>query len=185
VVVDAVPNPMARQLGLPSVDGGFTLVIGFEEKAATVAWQIETLGQELRAIGTSAVSSPLPLTRYCQASADLQLPTDGQLVWKANVRPSLVAMCMQKCAETSTVAHALNGILWGSLPVTTEEATLSRVKELQSHATEAGGNLVVRVGALAWREKLPLHGRQGPDADLQKHIKRTLDPGNKLNPGRV
>jgi len=81
-------------------------------------------------------------------------------------------------------AHALNGIIHGH--ASTGESLHQVIQLLAGPTADVGSNLVVRRCPTAWKKKsLPVWGRPGSDRDLMRHVKRTLDPQNVFNPGRL
>jgi glycolate oxidase FAD binding subunit len=89
------------------------------------------------------------------------------------VPPSKVAECVQKLATTSQDAlihaHGLNGIIWfhppeGSFPV--DSYTIRRCPAEE-------------------KKSLPVWGKPSVDWELMRHVKKTLDPDNVFNPGRL
>ena len=69
------------------------MVVGFEEKAATVAWQVERLGRELPAelrTTDSEFQGDLA-TLFVQKWADFPLTNPHGLTFKANVVPAATA----------------------------------------------------------------------------------------------
>jgi len=160
-----------------NVPDGWAITLAFEEKKPTVAWQTATLHEELKADSTLK-DGPAP-----------KLPGDSHaFIWRANVRPSLTGeFCNTAVALApgmTVQAHGLNGIVTGQMaePLSLEAAG-SMLAKLSSLAAE--GNVVVRRCPPAWKKLLPIWGRPTADRDLMKHIKRTLDPNNVFNPGRL
>ena len=113
------------------------------------------------------------------------------LVIKANVRPSLAAEFANAVADSHSYvllqAQALNGIVYATYPDVGDsvEQAASIVNPLLNRAIEGGGNLTVRHCPTAWKKSLRVWGRPGSDRDLMRHVKRTLDPRNVFNPGRL
>jgi glycolate oxidase FAD binding subunit len=66
-------------------------------------------------------------------------------------------------------AHALNGIVWFH---TTEEF-------------KAGGDYSIRRCPVELKKSKSVWGKHPADWDLMRHIKKTLDPDNVFNPGRL
>ena len=81
----------------------------------------------------------------------------------------------------------MSGIIYAVYPGATNsvESMSGIIKTLQSRVIEADGNLTVRRCPTAWKKDLPVWGRPGPDRELMRHVKRTLDPQNVFNPGRL
>ena len=118
-------------------------------------WQRATLLAELK-------REPVELSGAWQTVTDLQVRPASRFIGKASVRPSQVAEFANRLNRDGALVHAqpLNGIVW-----------------LHSDATP-GNEFAIRRGAT-----VPSKG--GADWELMKHVKRTLDPDNVFNPGRL
>lgn len=176
-------RPVAVHVSRAGTDIGrapwWTTVV-FEEKAATVPWQVATLQSELAAapvIGVQVLDADVPqLVRDATDASAGWLP-DGsacRFVWKAGVRPSRTAdFCLAAAglgADVSIRAEGLNGIVYGMSNTTPPGDALT---------TLAGdGSVVARRGP-------PLASRPTPDAELMRQVKRALDPRDVFNPGRL
>lgn len=166
-----------------SISNGWELRAGFEEKSETVEWQVRTLLDELRSAPVADVAADRgPL-------APLPGDSTSLFAFKANVRSSRTAEFLNaaaKCPELVLHAQALNGIVHGrsveSIPL---ERTKAIAASLGTLAAEYGGNFTVCRCPAAWKSGLPVWGKPGPDHELMKHVKRTLDPRNVFNPGRL
>jgi glycolate oxidase FAD binding subunit len=175
---------VGEALGLPIRD--WTLVVGFEDNAASVAWQIERLRAELgrpdAAVLEGAGANPL-----WAVLAEFQAAEVGPLTAVANLRPSAVARfaagldpelwAIQAHAGSGIVsAHAVDG------PGLDELAPV--VDRLRSAAVADGGNLILSRCPTAWKERLRVWGEPRPDWALAEKVKRALDPEGVMNPGR-
>jgi glycolate oxidase FAD binding subunit len=182
---------VAAQAGvkLPEFDP-WVLVVGFEEKAKTVEWQLSTLKDELKAAPSrelielrgSAVGTLLvTLTNFQAQSA-------AKYIWKANLLPSRVAEFVAMVANEPTLlvhAQALNGIVWlQSAGEEYDPTSGSRLVDLDQASLQAGGNLVVRRCPIAMKKGLRLWGRTSGETELMKLVKQTLDPNDLFNSGR-
>ena len=163
------------------VGAAWSIWVAFEEKAATVEWQIATLLEEFK----HAPMSDVVAERGPDAAARLQslvaaTAPASPFIFKANVRPSETARFCNEAAELSVPvhAHALNGIAIG-------HSTDDMLKLMTGAAQRCGGNLTIRRCPTAWKKDLPIWGKPSGDRDLMRHVKRTLDPKNVFNPGRL
>ncbi len=187
-VVELLNAAAARKLGvaLPAHDE-WVVVAGFEEKRVTVEYQVATLKSEL------ATAPARDLTEFRGPAADALLaaltqnlaePAEG-VSFKASVLPSRLAAFALDAASRHGVAvhaHGLVGVVHGHLPadVSREDAagTLARL-------TTAAGSLVVRRCPPGWAAVLPGSPTTGVAFDLMRAVKRTLDPDDLFNPGRL
>ena len=165
-----------------SHDGpSWSIWVAFQEKAATVEWQILTLMDEFK----NAPVTDATAERGAEAEARmLSLVAStypaSPFVFKANVRPSATANFCNAAARLAlrVQAHALNGIVIG-------HSTDGILKLLTGEAEKCGGNIAIRRCPTAWKKSLPIWGKPGSDRELMRHVKRTLDPMNVFNPGRL
>jgi glycolate oxidase FAD binding subunit len=165
----------------PDAASDWTVLVGFEEKATTVKWQRETLLAELK---RDAAEVPADVWERITA---LQIRLESRAVFKVNVRPSKVAELLSAVAPLGELVHAepLNGILWVHAPESLSpefDRTLVRIGEA---AQASGGNMVVRRGPTEWKRRVSVWGAPRGDWEMMRHLKRTLDPRNVFNPGRL
>lgn len=194
VAVELLNAAAARATGveLPGSDP-WVIVAGFEERAATVAWQVATLKDELKAAPVRDVTEFRgPECEPVWAGlTGLQHRPGSRLSFKATVPPSRVAAF---AAEASAAhpdvilhAHAGNGVVWGHIPSAdlTADRASAILTALAPRAAEANGNVVVRRCLVEWKKVLPVWGRPGGDHELMRTVKMRLDPKNVFNPGRL
>ena len=145
----------------PSAGSDWVVAVGFEEKQTTVNWQRETLLAELK---RDVADAPADVWERVTA---LQVRPESRSIWKISDRPSRVADVVRSLPPGALVhAEALNGIVW-------------------CHADGPVEGAVLRRGPVAAKKTLPVWGREGGDRVMMKHLKRTLDPKNVFNPGRL
>lgn len=191
-------RPVVVHVSRPGTNIGRTpwwVTVLFEEKAATVPWQVDTLLAELAAAPVVAVQrltdvDPAQLVREMTDAAAGWLPdgTACRFVWKAAVRPSRTAeFCAAAAglsADLSVRAEGLSGVVSGTIAADlTEAAAADMLRALTALAGD--GSVVVRRCPPAWKAALPVWGRPAGDAALMRHVKRTLDPNDVFNPGRL
>jgi glycolate oxidase FAD binding subunit len=181
-----------RGTNLPQHGGSWAVAAGFEEKAATVEWQVSTLLAELKSAPVREVAQVNgPAAPELWAALGGQAQSEAGLAWKANVRPSRTAEFLAAAADAhrdvQLQAHALNGIVHGVYPDLgwSAERAAAVITPLLNRAADGDGNLVVRRCPTAWKAALPVWGRPANDRDLMRHVKRTLDPKTVFNPGRL
>lgn len=167
------------------------LLIGFEEKSATVDWQVRQLNQEIPdGIGKSASEFHGNLaTLLFHKWADFPLAHSAGLTFKANMLPAMTTRFFRQAdgliPRPALVAHVGSGIVYGHWPrETTVEDAKKLLDILGRAAAEASGNLVVMRCPPAWKAVLPVWGRSTPDRVLMRAVKDKLDPGRLFNPGR-
>ena len=175
----------------PSPSGEWVLVAGYEEKAATVEWQVSTLLAELKSAPVSGVSEadgPATASLWRQLT-DLQQRRESRFVWKASVPPSTVAEVARTVSlrvQYLVHAEALNGIVWFHDPDGYDPSSAdSTLSWMEQRITAAGGSYVMRRCPTEWKRQLRVWGRPTGDRDLMRHVKRILDPNNVFNPGRL
>jgi glycolate oxidase FAD binding subunit len=188
-MIGVANQPAASLLG--SNAAGHLLVVGYEEKATTVAWQVHRLAQELPAElrKTDSEFQGDLATGLFQRWADFPLDPPGGLTFKANLVPAATAEFFQKAdaltPRPALIAHAGNGIVIGRWA---DEIGPERAKalldELGQAAADRAGNVVVLRCPAAWKAVVPVWGRPTPDRALMRAVKDKMDPGRVFNPGR-
>lgn len=169
----------------------WVVVVGFEEKAVTVAWQVETLKQELQTAPirdltefTGAACEPIwsALTDFQDADCGLSV--------KVSVPPSRLASFLSTASashpEVGLQSHAGNGIVQAQFPT---DMTIERAASLLGDWTrlvgELSGSVMLRRCPVAWKKVLPFWGPTHNTLTLMRTIKATLDPRDLFNPGRL
>ncbi|OWK42260.1 FAD-binding oxidoreductase [Fimbriiglobus ruber] len=181
----------AAGIRLPEFDP-WVIVAGFEEKAATVTWQLASLRDELKTAPVRDVTefrgpacSPI-----WAALTGLQTTPDSRFTFKATVLPSKMGVFATAAAaahpDLSVHAHALNGIAFGHLA---GDATADRASALLAAlaptTADANGSLTVRLCPPEWKKVLPIWGAPRGDRAVMRAVKAALDPKNVFNPGRL
>ncbi len=164
----------------------WVVVIGFEDNAASVAWQLDRLTLELgrtdliwlqddRAQPLWSALNDFPAQGDSPISIALTLKPSAALGFLANFDPSL----------WSIQTHAGNGIIrarWLGEPEL--EIVAQEIDRLRSEADQLGGSLTLPRCPTAWKEQLQVWGTPRPDWVIAERIKAALDPQNVFNPGR-
>lgn len=167
VAVEVLNQPAAVAMGIATSSHDWTIIVGFEEKAAAVQWQVATLHEELQQL---AIRDTLqhPNTTILDTLTDWQQKPESQCIAKLSVRPSELAGWLANEAPTGLIhAHGLNGIVWLHDP-----ETLPRVAVLWRCPPEKK------------RERF-IWGVPPASWDFMKHLKQVLDPDDVFNPGRL
>ncbi len=190
VAVELLNRAAAVLSGLPLPDADpWVIVCGFEEKAVTVDWQVTELTAELAAAPVRGLTvSHLPAG--WAALTHLQTAGDDGVSLKANVLPSAVAAFVSAAvaahADAAVHAHAGNGIVFVHLPAEgTPDRAANAIAALSKLTATGNANLIVTRCPPAWKGSLPVWGRDAGDRSVMRTVKRTLDPTDAFNPGRL
>ena len=178
--------------GLLPETAPWVVIVGFEENAQAVAWQIQQLVKDRYKTGQGGLdirfgSAADPLW---QVLIEFSLCPDASLSFKANMLSSATAdFCLQIAnmnPEIQIQAHAGNGTVTGHLAdkLTIDEAQ-EILKQVQTWATAGQGNVVVLHCPVEWKRELPIWGVPRSDARLMRLVREKLDPQQLFNPGRM
>lgn len=186
VAVEVLNRAAADAAGLTGT-APWMVVAGFEEKQATLSWQVNALlGEMGPALGRYAASVHQPdAPGLWRGLAESQRRPDSRFVWKAGVLPGKVAeLVTTATARTPYLVHgsALNGVVWFHAAA---EPDGSELPWLEGRITAAGGNYAMARCPTDRKATLRVWGRPSGDRDLKQHVKQTLDPGDVFNPGRL
>ncbi len=162
-------NPLFNTNSNALTTAEYVIAIGFEEKAITVEWQRQTLLDEMKAAGVRDVTPIAEPAALWSSITALQTRPESRFIWKVSVPPSEVASFICGLPDGLVHAHALNGIVW--------------VHDFESLATKHHATLFRCPREL--KASKALCGTHTPAWELMKHVKRTLDPNNVFNPGRL
>jgi glycolate oxidase FAD binding subunit len=153
------------------------ILVAFEGAATRVHHQLEVLARELSDsfdMDWTDLSGNDAIRDLCRLQIDSSFEMiDSTIIVEYSMKPSEVAGFLQSHApdRIDHVSEPLNGIVRSLLP---DDAVF---RHDIAHR--------VRRAPTAWKTPERVFGKPTPAWDLMAHIKRTLDPENLFNPGRM
>ena len=177
----------AKGLGLEGFgDSPWSIVVGFEDNAPSVAWQLgrfrdEAAGHDVRIFDGEAAPAVWKALVECFAE------TPGPITIEANLPPSKVAEFASALdpGRWALTARAGSGIVrahWlGEIDLAEAQRQIHGLRQL---AEASGGALTLPRCPTLWKESLKVWGNPRPDWIWCERLKQTLDPAGALNPGR-
>jgi glycolate oxidase FAD binding subunit len=193
VCVDLLNGPAVRALDARGRLPGspWVVVIGYEENAEAVAWQVRRLVGELGPGHTRGLDVWAGRTGnwLWDALVEFRARPAGPLTFKANLLPRATAdFCRRAAALPEPVllqAHAGSGIVLGHVDGTlTLERAQAMLNTMLTWAEAARGNVILLRCPPAWKAALPVWGAPRGDLWLMRRVKEQLDPRRLFNPGR-
>src|SRR5262249_54732506 len=188
IALDLLNAPAARAIGhAHGLSGEYpALVIGFEDNADSVRWQIDRLKSEVRRTDLMVVEGERALPLW-DALKGFRAGGLGPLSFVANVRPATVAGFVEGLdpGRWSVQAHAGNGIVRAHArgEWTLEDAART-VEPFRQRAVRDGGNLILSRCPTEWKERLRVWGEPRADQAIADRVRAALDPHGAMNPGR-
>ncbi|WP_435010117.1 FAD-binding oxidoreductase [Tundrisphaera lichenicola] len=188
VALELLNAPAARRVGrmgdLPIEE--WVLVVGFEDNAASVAWQVDRLSLELGrtdiVVRQGDDAEPL-----WSALVESQAASDGPLTFLTNLKPSFVPVFLQQLdpGRWEIQAHAGNGIVRGhAFEETSIDSIGHEIERLRAEARRLGASLTLPRCPTDWKDPLRVWGDPRSDWAMAERVKSALDPAGVLNPGR-
>jgi glycolate oxidase FAD binding subunit len=188
VAVDLLNREAGSRVGagesLPTADR--ILVIGYEDNAHSVRWQINRLRNELPGSDFAVIDGQRASSLW-DAFSQFQALELGPISFVANLKPSQLPSFVDQVdpERWSIQAHAGNGIVrahargdW------TLETAASQVGFHRQSAQNSGGDLVLARCPTEWKERLQVWGSGRADWSIAARVNRALDPHGAMNPGR-
>jgi glycolate oxidase FAD binding subunit len=190
IAIELLNAAGARVVCPPTVADGrpWVLAVGFEDNAVSVAWQVGRLLEELgKTRAEAVVVEGAEVAPIWSALAEFQAEPLGPLTFVANLRRSGVVPFVAGVdpERWSIQAHAGSGIVRAhALDGWAIEDLAVEVGRLRAQAVDGGGNVILSRCPTEWKERLGVWGTPRGDWALAEAIKRALDPGGVMNPGR-
>jgi glycolate dehydrogenase FAD-binding subunit len=188
VAIELLNTPAARHVGrdgeLPVEE--WVVVVGFEDNAESVAWQLDRLTLELGRTDLILRQGEDSASLW-SALVDSQHAEESPLTFAANLKPSASLVFLQTIdpARWAIQAHAGNGIVRGHLRGEADlESVAAEVDRLRGEAAQLGGSLTLPHCPTAWKDRLKVWGQPRADWSMAEKVKAALDPLEVLNPGR-
>ncbi len=188
MALDLLNAPAARAIGQAvGLSGEYSaLVVGFEDNADSVRWQIDRLKTEIGRADLRVVEGEQTLPLW-DALNGFQAAAHGPISLVANLRPSTVAGFVEGLdpGRWSVQAHVGNGIVRAhALGEWTLDEAARTVEPFRQRAVRDGGNLILSRCPTDWKERLRVWGEPRADAAVADRVRAALDPHGAMNPGR-
>ena len=195
--VELLSPALAVEVGLSEQGSDHLLLLRFAGSTNAVTEQTIRVGGHLGAGAQGpgrVVTEDGPLWQTISA-----LPSrfEGALISRASVRSSDLQEFLTRLNELSGAKRS-SGLLWHagigdgrirmieqqSFEANGESDRAERIEQLRKTAEAMGGNLVLEQAPTSLKSRLDAWGSWGNSTELMSRIKRQLDPGNLLSPGR-
>lgn len=180
--------------------GDYLVLIGFEGKRSTVAWQLTQLRQELsqveqcESLGEWGDEASQDIWQWL---ADFPLLASAKVSFRASVLPSQTPYLLKATkhlGQLAVIAHAGSGTVYGHW-LAVEESDLQQyldalrsiaaaISRVDAEAAPAPGRVLVLRCPRAWKTPQLLWGEPADNLFLHRKIKETFDPHGRFNPGR-
>jgi glycolate oxidase FAD binding subunit len=188
VALDLLSAPAARIIGEPLnlPTGDWILVIGLEDNATSVSWQINRLMIELGRADLTILEHALAAAGWASLT-EFSVAELGLVSCVVSVRPSDVIPFVESIdpGRWAVQAHAGNGIVrLHALGEWTLDQAAAEIDRFRAMTERDGGSVILGRCPSECKAQLGVWGRPRPDWALAQRIKQALDPTGVLNPGR-
>ena len=195
VAIELLSGSLATQIGLDIKAGAAALMIRFAGSPQAAVVETAKALKKLREANIVCVTHDNDedvWSRFSQAATAKGL----DLSWRATVQPADLALFLEEviALERDEASHV--GVQWHAgagdgrvrvmarAPVYHEEAVRA-LERLRQRVENLGGSLVIEKAPVEIKQEIDSWGGFGSRIELMKRIKRQLDPGNLLSPGRM
>ncbi len=175
---------VGQACALPAAD--WILVVGYEDNAHSVRWQIDRLKDELAGSDVVVIEGEQTATIW-ESLTEFQARELGPISFVANLRPSQITSFVDQVdpKRWSIQAHAGNGVVRAhALGEWTMETAAAQIGIHRQAARQGGGDLILSRCPTEWKEQLRVWGSGRQDWPIAERVKAALDPYSAMNPGR-
>lgn len=171
ILLDLTSKTRSRPSAVQFTQAGHLVVqVGFEEKDSTRKSQLATLQNEADAAGLKRASeitdNPNSISETSLSKGD----PNELFLYQIISSPSKLVGFLQQLRRHTITGQFLNGVAWMR---STEEVNLGLHQVVAYRAPPS------------WKTPERVFGKPTPAFELMRHIKRTLDPEDVFNPGRM
>ncbi len=164
----------------------WVLIIGLEDNATSVSWQLNRLMIEL-GISNLTVFHNQEADAGWAALTEFSVAEPGPVSCVVSIRPSQVVPFVEATdpGRWAVQAHAGNGIVrLHALGEWTLDQAAAEVERFRALAAPDNGSVIVARCPTDWKLRLAVWGPPRADWRLARQVKQALDPNGVLNPGR-
>ena len=195
VAVDVYnPRGAERMAALSERDvpvGRQGVCVVFEGSEAEVRWQVQTILAELKSVHpqNEVAWNSVDSSAVVSAMTEFTATPEDTFIAHLSVPPSQVTSIVSQLTLQGLMiqAHAGNGIIRGILPErhSTRDALPVYWDKLRERVAAVEGSASLSGGPEQIRENAAVLGNRRGDWSIMSGIRKTLDPHELLNPGRI